>query len=213
MLLLWLCVRVVFSNEDGKISSSVFVKGFLLHPTDELALQGWMFYDQSFYRISTTKKSWKASRNDCLQRNADLVVINNREEQVCVCVCVILCVWVSERERERQCGSEWETHSVRLHAQLNPIKAIVWLCSTIGQLQLSGSTWRLVNRFIGWSVSCPGTIGGGVPISTGGSRATGWPLYVTSNNKLRWNSTKMLSVDSCQFTSGPYQFSDASKDF
>ena len=84
MLLLWLCVRVVFSNEDGKISSSVFVKGFLLHPTDELALQGWMFYDKSFYRISTTKKSWKASRKDCLQRNTDLVVINNREELVCV---------------------------------------------------------------------------------------------------------------------------------
>ena len=73
------------NNEDGKISSSVFVKDFLLHSTDELALQGWMFYDQSFYLMSTTKKSWKASREDCLRRNADLVVINSREEQVCVC--------------------------------------------------------------------------------------------------------------------------------
>ena len=31
-------------------------------------------------------------------------------------------------------------HSVRLHAQLNPIKAIVQLCSAIGQLHLSGYT-------------------------------------------------------------------------
>ena len=43
---------------------------------------------------------------------------------------------------------------------------------------------RWVNRFIGRSMSCPGTIGGTVPISTSGNRATGWPLYVTSNNKL-----------------------------
>ena len=100
-------------------------------------------------------------------------------------------------------------HSVRLHAQLNPIKAIVGLCSSIGQLQLSEYTWRCENRFIGRSMSCPGTIGGAVPISTSVSRATGWPLYVTSNNKLRRHSQKMFSVDSCQFTSGPCHFSDA----
>ena len=49
-------------------------------------------------------------------------------------------------------------------------------------------------------MSCPGTIGGAVPISTSGSIATGWPLYVTSNNNLRRHSRKMFSVDSCQWT-------------
>ena len=78
------------SNEDGRISSSVFVKDFLLHSTDELALRGWMFHDESVYLISTTKKNWTASRGDCLQRNADLVVIDSREEQVRVCVCICL---------------------------------------------------------------------------------------------------------------------------
>ena len=67
--------------------------------------------------------------------------------------------------------------------------------------------WRWVNRFIGWSLSSPGTVGGAVPIYTSGSRATGWPLYVTSNNKLRRHTRKMISVDSCQFTSGPYNLS------
>ena len=37
--------------------------------------------------------------------------------------------------------------------------------------------------------------------STSGNRATGWRLYVTSNNKLRRHSRKMSSVDSCQFGS------------
>ena len=45
-------------------------------------------------------------------------------------------------------------------------------------------------------ISCPGTIDGSVPILT--NRATGWPLYVTSNNKLGWHSRKISLVDSCQ---------------
>ena len=78
-------------------------------------------------------------------------------------------------------------------AMLNPIKAIVRLCPAIGQLQLSGYTWLLVNRFIDRSMSCPGTIGGTVPISTSDNSATGWPLYITSNNKLRRHSRVVFS--------------------
>ena len=113
---------------------------------------------------------------------------------------------MSRKGLPRRTASQGLTkESVRLHAQLNSIKAIVRLCSTIGQLQLSVYTWRWVNRFIGWSMSYPGTIGGAVPISTSSNRATGWPLYVTtSNNKIRRHSRKMFSVDSWQFTSGPY---------
>ncbi|XP_056438836.1 uncharacterized protein LOC130375751 [Gadus chalcogrammus] len=42
---------------------------------------GWIYFHKSFYLISTTKRSWTASRDYCLQRNADLVVINSRKEQ------------------------------------------------------------------------------------------------------------------------------------
>ena len=42
------------------------------------------------------------------------------------------------------------------------------------------------------SMSYPGTLGGAVPISTSGNRNTsGWPLYITSNNKLHRHSRKM----------------------
>ena len=43
-----------------------------------------MLHDKNLYRVSTTKKGWRASREDCQKRKADLVVINNREELVCV---------------------------------------------------------------------------------------------------------------------------------
>ncbi|KAK0150206.1 C-type lectin domain family 4 member F [Merluccius polli] len=42
---------------------------------------GWMYFNHSLYFISTTKRNWTASRDYCLQRDADLIVINSREEQ------------------------------------------------------------------------------------------------------------------------------------
>ncbi|XP_041789789.1 CD209 antigen-like protein E [Chelmon rostratus] len=42
---------------------------------------GWVFYSGSLYYISSLKKSWQQSRDDCLQRGADLVIINSKEEQ------------------------------------------------------------------------------------------------------------------------------------
>uniref|UniRef100_A0A671TKS7 C-type lectin domain-containing protein n=1 Tax=Sparus aurata TaxID=8175 RepID=A0A671TKS7_SPAAU len=44
--------------------------------------QGWFYFSDSVYYISSTKKTWQDSRNDCLQRAADLVIIGSTEEQV-----------------------------------------------------------------------------------------------------------------------------------
>ncbi|XP_008290040.1 CD209 antigen-like protein E [Stegastes partitus] len=43
--------------------------------------QGWIYIHPSFYYISSTRKSWQDSREDCLQRGADLVIIDSKEEQ------------------------------------------------------------------------------------------------------------------------------------
>ncbi|KAF5889911.1 antigen like protein, partial [Clarias magur] len=48
---------------------------------DKVINEGWILYISSMYYISTEKKNWTESRNDCRERGADLVIINSREEQ------------------------------------------------------------------------------------------------------------------------------------
>uniref|UniRef100_A0A9J8A2S3 Si:ch73-122g19.1 n=1 Tax=Cyprinus carpio carpio TaxID=630221 RepID=A0A9J8A2S3_CYPCA len=61
----------------------------LLNKTDQLINQlsilgkddEWIYYQFSFYYMSNETKSWTESRQDCLKKGADLIIINNSEEQ------------------------------------------------------------------------------------------------------------------------------------
>ncbi|XP_056323487.1 uncharacterized protein LOC130236758 [Danio aesculapii] len=54
-------------------------KNYLQKHLDEL--DGWFYYQSSFYFISSEKKNWPESRRYCTGKKADLIIINNREEQ------------------------------------------------------------------------------------------------------------------------------------
>uniref|UniRef100_A0A4W5QKA4 C-type lectin domain-containing protein n=1 Tax=Hucho hucho TaxID=62062 RepID=A0A4W5QKA4_9TELE len=43
--------------------------------------QGWQKFESSWYFLSTETKTWNESREDCLERGADLVIINSDKEQ------------------------------------------------------------------------------------------------------------------------------------
>ncbi|XP_056425119.1 hepatic lectin-like isoform X2 [Hyla sarda] len=42
---------------------------------------GWYFFDRKCYFFSNTKSNWNRARSLCVQKNADLAVINNENEQ------------------------------------------------------------------------------------------------------------------------------------
>lgn len=64
----------------------LFKRGHLLtrsSPTEGFCKDGGCrSFNNSFYFISSTRKSWNDSRQDCIDRGADLVTVNSLDEQV-----------------------------------------------------------------------------------------------------------------------------------
>ncbi|XP_027132819.1 CD209 antigen-like protein E isoform X2 [Larimichthys crocea] len=68
-------------------------------------------FNNSFYYISSKYKSWDDSRQDCKDREADLVIINSKEEQAFI-NSLQKHVWIGLTDREEQDTWRWVDGSV-----------------------------------------------------------------------------------------------------
>ncbi|XP_043969810.1 CD209 antigen-like protein 2 isoform X1 [Gambusia affinis] len=57
----------------------------LKQQTRQYLQKGWLYFRDSFYYMSSIKKTWPESQEYCQQEDADLVIVNSREEQVGFC--------------------------------------------------------------------------------------------------------------------------------
>ncbi|XP_053196679.1 CD209 antigen-like protein E [Scomber japonicus] len=52
-----------------------------LSDLDDYSQQGFLYFSGSFYYVSSHMDNWYNSRSDCLDKGADLLIINTKEEQ------------------------------------------------------------------------------------------------------------------------------------
>lgn len=75
-------------------SVDFLIKRWIAFPppiTDDYFQQGWVYLHPSLYYVSPDKKSWSESRQDCLQRQSDLLILSNDLEQVRISKHVAVC--------------------------------------------------------------------------------------------------------------------------
>uniref|UniRef100_A0A8C4HR38 C-type lectin domain-containing protein n=1 Tax=Dicentrarchus labrax TaxID=13489 RepID=A0A8C4HR38_DICLA len=63
-------------------NTGLFTIQLFLFSTVHYSKQGWRYFSGSVCYISSIKKTWNASRDDCRQKGTDLMIINSEEEQV-----------------------------------------------------------------------------------------------------------------------------------
>uniref|UniRef100_A0A3Q4AUW5 C-type lectin domain-containing protein n=1 Tax=Mola mola TaxID=94237 RepID=A0A3Q4AUW5_MOLML len=68
-------------------------------------------FNNSFYFISSTRKSWNDSRQDCIDRGADLVTVNSLDEQVFLNSLKKM-FWIGLTDREKEGTWKWVDGSV-----------------------------------------------------------------------------------------------------
>ncbi|XP_065146223.2 uncharacterized protein [Paramisgurnus dabryanus] len=72
---------------------------------------GWIYYQYSCYFISTEGKNWTESRQDCIERGADLIIINNKEEQDFIKNAGIQNIWIGLSDIDEEGRWKWVDNS------------------------------------------------------------------------------------------------------
>uniref|UniRef100_A0A8C1QLE6 C-type lectin domain-containing protein n=1 Tax=Cyprinus carpio TaxID=7962 RepID=A0A8C1QLE6_CYPCA len=72
----FLCIQVVISKLQFSADENKELATKLVVLPD-----GWMCYQSCLFYISSMKKSWNDSKQDCSKRRADLMIINSKEQK------------------------------------------------------------------------------------------------------------------------------------
>ncbi|XP_073730767.1 uncharacterized protein [Misgurnus anguillicaudatus] len=72
---------------------------------------GWIYYQSSLYFISSEQKSWYESRRYCRERGADLIIINNKEEQDFIKNAGIQHIWIGLSDSDDDGKWKWVDNS------------------------------------------------------------------------------------------------------
>ncbi|XP_042587917.1 CD209 antigen-like protein B [Cyprinus carpio] len=72
----------IMTEEREQIKKTCELQQGLLEQDQQEDPFKWIYYNFSFYYISSERKSWSDSSRDCQQRGTDLVIINSSKEQV-----------------------------------------------------------------------------------------------------------------------------------
>ncbi|KAK6324630.1 hypothetical protein J4Q44_G00039720 [Coregonus suidteri] len=69
------------TNERDQLQTELEILNRRLTNLKQTCPDGWQKFESSWYFLSTETNTWKESREDCLERGADLVIINSNKEQ------------------------------------------------------------------------------------------------------------------------------------
>uniref|UniRef100_A0A8C7GXF4 C-type lectin domain-containing protein n=1 Tax=Oncorhynchus kisutch TaxID=8019 RepID=A0A8C7GXF4_ONCKI len=67
---------------------------------------GWNKFESCWYFVSSEKKTWSESRQDCVERGADLVIVNSREKQRFL-FSLNKTFWIGLTDRETEGSWKW----------------------------------------------------------------------------------------------------------
>uniref|UniRef100_A0A8C5AZG0 C-type lectin domain-containing protein n=1 Tax=Gadus morhua TaxID=8049 RepID=A0A8C5AZG0_GADMO len=82
-------------------------------------LAGWQPHGGSCFFLSAEKKSWMASRQDCQDKEADLVIIHSEGEQNFINnFCWVRSVWIGLHDMESE--SEWKVSCMKYNDLWDP---------------------------------------------------------------------------------------------
>ncbi|XP_051242417.1 CD209 antigen-like isoform X3 [Dicentrarchus labrax] len=105
---------------------------------EESCPQDWLTFGSSCYYISWQGKSWDDSRQDCLQRDADLVIINSIQEQAFL-TGFTEAAWVGMTDRKKEGTWVWVDGA--------PVNKDDVICSVL----LDASGWCLLSNIAAYS--------------------------------------------------------------